>query len=431
MKSLPTESIQRLHQAGRSFVLAVTGGGATAISWLLSVPGGSRSILEATVPYAPAALDAFLHSRPERYCCERTARLMAMSAYMRARRWSNDSTIPHSPDAASQDVTSPDAKANELSDVIGVGCTASLASDRPKRGAHRAHVALQSATSTTTYTVHFVSNRRSRLEEEQIVSELIIAAMGAAAGLRTPPTASDLALDGPQPLADDESLERLHTDAPAAWQALTLGHLGRVVYTDPARSATTLGIASEPASGDQLAELDEPPVRILFPGAFNPLHDGHREMARVATELTGWRVDFELSIENVDKPPLDYTEIATRGRQFGGGERLWLTRAPTFAEKSRLFPGALFIVGADTIARVGNAKYHGGTAESLQASHAEIARHGCRFLVFGRTLNGPFRTLDSLDLPASLRSLCESVDEQTFRADISSTAIRSSSPPDS
>jgi hypothetical protein len=425
VNSLPTESIQRLHQAGRSFVLAVTGGGATAISWLLSVPGGSRSILEATVPYAPAALDAFLHTRPERYCCERTARLMAMSAYMRARRWVTDSTTPHSLAAGSHD-----AAIDQLSDVIGVGCTASLASDRPKRGAHRAHVALQSATSTTTYTVHFVSNRRSRLEEERIVSELIIAAMGAAAGFRPPPTASDLGFDGPQPLADDESLERFHTDAPAAWQALAQGHLGRVVYTNPDRPTTTLGIASEPASGDQLAELDEPPVRILFPGAFNPLHDGHREMARVATELTGWRVDFELSIENVDKPPLDYTEIATRGRQFSGGERLWLTRAPTFAEKSRLFPGALFIVGADTIARVGNAKYHGGTVESLQASHAEIARHGCRFLVFGRTLNGPFRTLDSLDLPASLRSLCESVDEQTFRADISSTAIRSSSPLD-
>ena len=40
----------------------------------------SRSILEALVPYASAALDDFLHARPEQYCGARTARAMAMVA---------------------------------------------------------------------------------------------------------------------------------------------------------------------------------------------------------------------------------------------------------------------------------------------------------------------------------------------------------------
>ncbi len=38
------------------FALSVTGGGTSAISWLFSVPGASRSVMQATVPYAFSAL---------------------------------------------------------------------------------------------------------------------------------------------------------------------------------------------------------------------------------------------------------------------------------------------------------------------------------------------------------------------------------------
>ena len=42
----------------------------------------------------------------------------------------------------------------------------------------------------------------------------------------------------------------------------------------------------------------------------------------------------------MDKPPLDYFEMERRLGQFAADQRLWLTRASTFVEKSRLFPGA-------------------------------------------------------------------------------------------
>ena len=67
-------------------------------------------------------------------------------------------------------------------------------------------------------------------------------------------------------------------------------------------------------------------------------------------------MEFEISIENVDKPPLDYTEMQLRAEQFRAAMLpLWLRGAPTFDEKSRLFPAQHLLVGVDTLERTGSA----------------------------------------------------------------------------
>ena len=55
---------------------------------------------------------------------------------------------------------------------------------------------------------------------------------------------------------------------------------------------------------------------------------------------------------------------------------------------------------------------------------AELARSGCRFLVFGRAEAGRFVTLEDLSLPPALSALCEGVGEADYRCDVSSTALR-------
>jgi hypothetical protein len=148
-------------------------------------------------------------------------------------------------------------------------------------------------------------------------------------------------------------------------------------------------------------------------------------MAEIAARRLNATVHFEISVHNVDKLPLDYTEMALRAAQFdNAGLSLWFTRAPTFEEKSVIFPGATFIVGADTLLRIGQPCYYHNDPAAAEAAIAEIAERRCRFLVFGRLVQGKFQTLDDLALSPSLRKLCDEVPAEEFRADVSSTELR-------
>src|SRR5262245_34498091 len=118
MEAAIRDLIRRIHEQDRPAVLALTGGGASAAAWLLSVPGGSRTVLEVVVPYAQPALEEWLARAPESYCSAATATAMARRACQRA-VW-----------------LCPGAE------VLGVASTASLRSDRPKKGEHRVHVAV-------------------------------------------------------------------------------------------------------------------------------------------------------------------------------------------------------------------------------------------------------------------------------------------------
>jgi nicotinamide mononucleotide (NMN) deamidase PncC len=349
-------------------VLAVTGGGSGAISTLLGEPGASRSILAAIVPYAPQALVEWLGGEPDEFCSSRTARAMAMAAYLKAAEYDRQAT------------------------VCGVACTASLASDRPKRGAHRIHVAWQTADTTAAFSLQLVKGRRSRAEEESLAAMLTLNAVAEACG-----AASRLDL----PLVDGEQVIAARVTAPADVQDL-LGGKTSAVHPDGAKRTLP---------------------RAVLSGAFDPLHAGHRKMAAVAGQMLGCDVAFEMSIDNVDKPPLDFIEIDHRRRQFSDRDAVWLTRAPTFVKKAQLFPGATFVVGADTIERIGQQRYYGDQA-ALAAAIESIAAAGCRFLVFGRAADGRFRTLDDLRLPETLGKLCRGVPENTFREDVSSTELR-------
>ena len=166
-----------------------------------------------------------------------------------------------------------------------------------------------------------------------------------------------------------------------------------------------------------------PQRRLIFPGAFNPLHSGHRGMADLAEQRLGIPVEFEISLDNVDKPRLEVHEIQTRVQQFPPSERVWLTRARHFREKAAVFGKATFVVGADTIARIASLKYY-ADEQARNEAITSIATRGGRFLVFGRTRAGAFETLESLRLPAALREICEGISCDDFRADVSSTEIR-------
>src|SRR2546430_16482960 len=78
--------ISALHASGRKAALAITGGGSGAIAELLRVPGGSRLLIEAQIPYDPQALAMFLGFAPAQASSAATAIALARTARARAAR---------------------------------------------------------------------------------------------------------------------------------------------------------------------------------------------------------------------------------------------------------------------------------------------------------------------------------------------------------
>ncbi len=345
-------------------MIALTGGGSTAISRLLGVPGASRTVIEATIPYDGRALARYIGGEPDRACSGKTARAMAMAAFQRARQFSDGEA------------------------VFGIGCTAALQTDRVRRGSDRCYVATQSLTLTEEYGLELAPTR-DRESQEQACGELVIRTIAEAFGLSV----------STPPWRDGESLhvDRVHGEA--SWQTL---HGGALASTNQAIKRPGL----------------------VFPGAFNPLHQGHRQMIEVARSLVPGPVLLEISAFNVDKPPLDYLEMRARAAGVAGEFPLTFTNAATFVEKSALFNGAIFMVGSDTLERIGEPRYYQNSVPLRDLALSRLAASDIQFLVFGRKTADRFIGLDEIEIPPVLRRLCQGVPEARFRVDISSSALR-------
>jgi nicotinamide mononucleotide (NMN) deamidase PncC len=142
-------------------VIVVTGGGARALADLLTVPGASRTVLEALVPYSEPSLVEFLGAAPRQAVSVETAAALARKAYQRATQLRKDETVP----------------------VLGLSCTATLVTDRPKKGAHRAHIGLCIGAQTRVYSLTLQKGARDRRGEERLVSDLLLRALAEACGL--------------------------------------------------------------------------------------------------------------------------------------------------------------------------------------------------------------------------------------------------------
>jgi len=372
--------ISALHASGRKAALAITGGGSGAIGELLRVPGGSRLLIEAQVPYDAAALATFLGFAPAQACSSDTAIAMAQSIRARAAR-----LVPAG------------------TDLVGLGATAALVSDRPRRGEHRFHIAFANSAGTAHCTCVMAKGRRDRAAEEDLVARAIVMWLARACGIAAP---------SPKSLLDADE-----------HYAETVVTAGAAVDTIDQLLAAELDRVTVQPDGQMM--LSAPQPFVLFPGSFNPVHDGHVLLARVAEELRQQPLAFEISVTNVDKPPLAGETVRYRLAQFAWKSPVELTRAPTFVEKSRLFPGTTFVVGADTAERLFGPKYYGDDEVRMHVALEEIANSGGSFLVAVRIdAAGRVRALNDIPVPRRYADLFTEIPEHRFRVDTSSSEIR-------
>ena len=92
-------------------------------------------------------------------------------------------------------------------------------------------------------------------------------------------------------------------------------------------------------------------------------------------------------------------------------------------EKSALFPGTVFVIGADTAVRTVDPCYYDGDEATMRAGLEVIRANGCSFLVAGRKIAGRYVGFDKLEL-AVAPDLFAELPESAYRLDISSSQIR-------
>ena len=86
-----------------------------ALTWLLTVPGASNTVLESRVPYGGGkSMSDILGREPQKFASTQTAVDMAKSAYKQAAHLSSFGAA-----------------------ILGVSCTCALATDRIKKGDHK------------------------------------------------------------------------------------------------------------------------------------------------------------------------------------------------------------------------------------------------------------------------------------------------------
>jgi len=121
--------IERIHASPTQLAMVVTGGAVHAPTWLLSVPGASRTVLDVRIPYSHESLAALIRGSllpggngqrktlPEKSVSEAMAEVMADAAFREATNLSPFGTP-----------------------VLGVGVTCALATDRDRRGEDQAFI---------------------------------------------------------------------------------------------------------------------------------------------------------------------------------------------------------------------------------------------------------------------------------------------------
>jgi hypothetical protein len=245
---------------------------------------------------------------------------------------------------------------------------------------------------------------RSRQEEEEVVSLMILRAVAQGCGLAELPEL---------PLQRVEQVEEQREETGLLERVIS-GEFNFVVAWPDGRLTP----------GEQLSGI------ALLSGSFNPLHDGHRQMAEVAARKLGQPVYYELPLVNADKAAIAPAEARQRLEQFDGQVPVILSRAPLFSQKAQFYPHSVFVLGLDTAARLVELRFYNNNSAEMRAALQAIRTAGCRFLVAGRLVGDEFLTARDIALPNRFHELFEEIPEREFRADISSTILRQGKQPD-
>jgi len=351
------EIIKRLNANPVPFYAIITGGGTSFISEYLKVTGGSSTFIGAEVPYAMEMVDNLLFEPPQRYCSKAAALALSKKAHEKARQ-----------------LNPVGDRINKYAALgsIGIGVTCSLAYEGQREGRkNRIFVAIDGNKSTYCLEAEFRPGSTREEQENQAARVILDCLYHFRFG---------------EPVKEISRYNDLHTFDWA--QANYLNHAYKSSYPND--------------------------FSIIFPGSFNPLHDGHREMASIAKRVVAEIEDsyhnfyYEISAKNFSKPDLDALTIGDRVSQ-SEDDGFFVSYLPYFGDKineyERSFASTYVVMGHDTYQRI--------VMEHIQEM---TSVEKVKFLIFG---------VDKEQLPDH-STFVKHDDLSNFKSDIRSKKIRNS-----
>jgi nicotinic acid mononucleotide adenylyltransferase len=443
-------------------VLAVAGGGGHLLSSLAATPGASKVLLQASILYDRESYRRYIQKHVDTHDVLR----LEESSF----RYASTQAAGYAATASLQEALAISAAANatyghealhNIRRAVGVGIASALKSPQKLATSKTSRAFITAEVSTGqvwSMAVQLAKSDRTRVEEDIAVAHCALTLLECVQSETSPIPRGvrQATMAGDQ--WEIQCLQPDYADAQELNRASIREGVARILE----RGEESVMLLPDPTSGTGVAfrcirRTVLPPQSIIFPGSFNPVHDGHVELAEAAMAQTSSKMAFfELSITNADKPALSLEAIQERLDNFlqmpllnKAGEAsilsdcrwgILLTNAPLFKQKVDILqplhvsrtdnqPAPLpFVIGTDTLVRLVDPKYYNDSYEEMVVTLEGMA---CDFVVGGRLeqkKNGS-SVADFVSgetevnkLPDSIRSKFTALSD--FRFDISSSEIR-------
>lgn len=350
----------RDNEPSRVFIVA-TGAGAGIQKTLWEVPGVSKFLVGAAFPYAAEESSRLLGFTPTSFCSAEMALDLAMAAFMRAAR-------------------------GAPARAVGIGLTAAVASREARRGASRAYAA-------------FFGDGGAGIAEVTLPKDV-----GDDARRRDGEACDALGIATLLRAFDRDTSGTVFEDAGATARARLFA---RPYFR---------------ARGVRDAEGALPDDAVLFPGAFDPPHEGHLGGAERVRQTSRRPVVFATTVDPPHKAALTSAEVLRRAIALEGHDVVFTQGDPLYLDKARRFPGRAFVVGADALVRMLDPRW-GVDVTSLVS---ELRALGAHFYVVPRLIDGALVSLDDIRAMDGLGRALEALSAEGVhgRWDVSSSAIR-------
>jgi hypothetical protein len=316
-----------LKQAGVSIHIIATGGGAGIVQQLWEVPGSSAYLSGFSFPYAQEEQIELLGFTPEHYCSEEAAVDLASAAYMKAYRFGGKKPI-------------------------GIGLTASVASEKEHRGDHRIYCCIITDDIIRTY--HYT----------------LIKGHGEAARK----------LDGG---SCDDVVFYMLCDVLKLYDTILIGSTDATQMTMERFFLRPFFHVNGKRDNRTLQGNDA-----LMAGAFNPPHEGHFGMASAYKEALGGDTVFEITVDPPHKDVLTVQDMLKRAKLLQGHNRIFCKGDPMYVDKVNRFTGHPILMGADAALRLFDPKW----GISLQQFLDAVEKSGAPIYVAERMIDGKLVT---------------------------------------